>query len=207
MSEKTLWKVDSDGLYRKQGCMKSWEVYFWGSWRKAGLILRPNLIKFINTWICYNSVLTQFRSRVVLWRFEITTDVLIPLYFGCGQKISSFKVEILIVNWNFVYAQHPPTHAQKERPNYFWKALPLPPWLRPRVRRCKGRRFVTYSVATAALSGWWPVTTMTKRPSAPPSCPPNSIQTTPSAAAKVSLDIYFTLMQTRFGPWISKFDP
>ena len=24
LSEKTLWKVDSDSLYRKQGCMKSW---------------------------------------------------------------------------------------------------------------------------------------------------------------------------------------
>ena len=24
LSEKTLWKVDSDSLYKKQGCMKSW---------------------------------------------------------------------------------------------------------------------------------------------------------------------------------------
>ena len=30
LSEKTLWKVDSESLYRNQGCMKSRYVHFWG---------------------------------------------------------------------------------------------------------------------------------------------------------------------------------
>ena len=124
-------------------------------------------------WFCY------FDNQLKCILLIILTEKI-----GCGQKISLFKVEILIVNWNFVYAQH----TQKGRHNYFWKALPLPLWLRLRVRRCKGRRCVTYSgtaAAVATVSGW-PVT-MTKRPPpSAPSCPPSSIQTTPSVAAKVS---------------------
>ena len=30
LSEKTLWKVDSESLYSNQGCMKSRYVHFWG---------------------------------------------------------------------------------------------------------------------------------------------------------------------------------